>query len=120
MPDVTEDLLTESARDAEHLAALRALGMRSILAVPLMVRGTVSGVLALAVDRAMGFRIDEEHEVGGIDLVVHAETAYDLHATAGARSRTAGVLDVPRATSGPFASPPAPENGPRTDGEADR
>ena len=27
----------------------------------------------------MGFRIDEEHEVTGIDLVVHAETAYDLH-----------------------------------------
>ena len=29
---------------------------------------------------------DEEHEVSGIDLVVHAETAYDLHATAGART----------------------------------
>ena len=29
----------------------------------------------------MGFRIDEEHEVSGIDLVLHAETAYDLHAT---------------------------------------
>ena len=34
----------------------------------------------------MGFRIDEEHELSGIDLVIHAETAYDLHATAGARS----------------------------------
>ena len=34
----------------------------------------------------MGFRIDEEHEVSGIDLVIHAETAYDLHSTAGARS----------------------------------
>ncbi|MBO9520158.1 MAG: ammonium transporter [Nocardioidaceae bacterium] len=46
----------------------------------------VSGVIAVVVDRAMGFRVDEEHEVSGIDLVVHAETAYDLHATAGARS----------------------------------
>jgi Amt family ammonium transporter len=45
----------------------------------------VSGVLAVAVHRAVGFRIDEEHEISGIDLVVHAETAYDLHATAGAR-----------------------------------
>ena len=44
----------------------------------------------------MGFRIDEEHEVSGIDLVVHAETAYDLHATAGARSTGTGVLDTIR------------------------
>ena len=40
----------------------------------------------------MGFRIDEEHEVSGIDLVVHAETAYDLHATSGARSEPGGLL----------------------------
>jgi Amt family ammonium transporter len=41
----------------------------------------VSGIIGLVVHRAMGFRIDEEHEVSGIDLVVHAETAYDLHGT---------------------------------------
>ena len=46
----------------------------------------MSGIIGLAVDKLMGFRIDEEHEINGIDLVVHAETAYDLHATAGARS----------------------------------
>ena len=46
----------------------------------------VSGIIALVVDKVMGFRVDEEHEVSGIDLVVHAETAYDLHATAGTRS----------------------------------
>ncbi|MFL6158450.1 MAG: ammonium transporter [Marmoricola sp.] len=46
----------------------------------------VSGIIALVVDRLMGFRIDEEHEVSGIDLIIHAETAYDLHATAGTRS----------------------------------
>jgi ammonium transporter, Amt family len=46
----------------------------------------VSYALARALDATMGFRIHEEHEVSGIDLVVHAETAYDLHATAGARS----------------------------------
>ncbi len=49
----------------------------------------------------MAFRIDEEHEVNGIDLVVHAETAYDLHATVGARSGAG--LNPPKATSGPFA-----------------
>ena len=53
----------------------------------------VSGIIGLAVDKLMGFRIDEEHEINGIDLVVHAETAYDLHATAGARSAGTGVLN---------------------------
>jgi Amt family ammonium transporter len=52
----------------------------------------MSGIIGLAVDKLMGFRIDEEHEITGIDLVVHAETAYDLHATAGARSAGTGVL----------------------------
>jgi Amt family ammonium transporter len=52
----------------------------------------LSGIIGLVVDRTMGFRIDEEHEINGIDLVVHAETAYDLHATAGSRSGGAGVL----------------------------
>jgi Amt family ammonium transporter len=32
-----------------------------------------------AIDAAIGFRIDEEDEVAGIDQVSHAETAYDLH-----------------------------------------
>ncbi len=46
----------------------------------------VSGIIGLVVDNTMGFRIDEEHEVSGIDLVVHAEATDDLHASAGARS----------------------------------
>jgi Amt family ammonium transporter len=46
----------------------------------------VSGLIGGLVHRTMGFRIDEEHEITGIDLVVHAETAYDLHATSGARA----------------------------------
>jgi Amt family ammonium transporter len=54
----------------------------------------VSGIIGVVVDRLMGFRIDEEHEINGIDLVVHAETAYDLHATAGARSGGTSVLQA--------------------------
>ncbi len=52
----------------------------------------VSGIIGLVVDKLMGFRIDEEHEISGIDLVIHAETAYDLHATSGARSSGSGTL----------------------------
>ena len=50
----------------------------------------MSYVLAKVLDATMGFRVEEEHEVSGIDLVVHAETAYDLHATAG--TRTGGTV----------------------------
>jgi len=46
----------------------------------------VSGMIGWVVDRTMGFRIHEDHEINGIDLVVHAEAAYDLHATPGART----------------------------------
>ncbi len=50
----------------------------------------VSGIIGLVVHKTMGFRIDEEHEVSGIDLVVHAESAYDLHGTSS--STTPGGL----------------------------
>ncbi|MGN6131567.1 MAG: ammonium transporter [Nocardioidaceae bacterium] len=46
----------------------------------------VTAVLVAALERTMGFRLEEEHEMSGIDLVVHAETAYDLHTAAGART----------------------------------
>jgi Amt family ammonium transporter len=59
-------------------------------AVVLVYAFVASGIIGLVVDRLMGLRIGEEHEVSGIDLIIHAETAYDLHATAGAR--TAGFL----------------------------
>ncbi|RNL79857.1 ammonium transporter [Nocardioides marmorisolisilvae] len=52
-----------------------------------------SGIIVLVVDKVMGFRVNEEHEVSGIDLVVHAETAYDLHAMAGTRSGFLGHKD---------------------------
>jgi len=52
----------------------------------------LSGIIGVAVQRTMGFRIDEEHEVSGIDLVIHAETAYDLqHTTSGARHEPGGL-----------------------------
>jgi ammonium transporter, Amt family len=35
-------------------------------------------VIGFAVKAVMGFRIDEEEEVAGIDTVVHAETGYDF------------------------------------------
>lgn len=76
VPDITEDLLAESARDAEHLDALRALGMRSILAVPLLVRGTVSGVLTWA-SSDPGRRYDEDDVRFAEHLARRAASAID-------------------------------------------
>jgi Amt family ammonium transporter len=44
-------------------------------------------VIGLAIQRTIGFRLDEEDEVEGIDGVEHAESAYDF-ATAGGGGRT--------------------------------
>ncbi len=52
----------------------------------------LSGIIGFIIQKTMGFRIDEEHEVTGIDQVLHAETAYDLHATSGARTEPGGLL----------------------------
>ena len=45
--EVTDEMLTAGARDAEHLEALRALGMRELLTVPLVGRGQVFGVVTV-------------------------------------------------------------------------
>ncbi len=46
--------------------------------------GTFSFVMAYAlgklIDMTIGFRVDEEDEVAGIDLAEHAESGYDLTA----------------------------------------
>ncbi|WP_263430485.1 ammonium transporter [Nocardioides sp. TRM66260-LWL] len=60
----------------------QAIGVGAVLVYAFV----VSGMIGWVVDRLMGFRVDEEHEVSGIDLVVHAEAAYDLQASPGARS----------------------------------
>ncbi|HWB57683.1 MAG TPA: SpoIIE family protein phosphatase [Gaiellaceae bacterium] len=45
VPEVTPAWLSGMARDADHLADLRRLGLRSLMAVPLVVRGRVLGAL---------------------------------------------------------------------------
>ncbi len=40
-----------------------------------------------AIDKTMGFRVDEEHEITGVDRTTHAETAYEMGAFSGAGYR---------------------------------
>ncbi|WP_433206058.1 ammonium transporter [Dactylosporangium sp. CS-047395] len=41
----------------------------------------VTWLVAKGIDRLVGFRVPPEHERGGLDLAVHAESAYELHPT---------------------------------------
>ncbi|WP_082574083.1 MULTISPECIES: ammonium transporter [unclassified Nocardioides] len=46
---------------------------------------TMTAILVYVLDKTIGFRIDPEHEMAGVDLIIHGETAYDLNITGGAR-----------------------------------
>jgi Amt family ammonium transporter len=52
----------------------QALGSFAVLGYSLV----MTLLIGWAIHRTIGFRIDEEDEVGGIDLAQHLETAYDL------------------------------------------
>jgi ammonium transporter, Amt family len=52
----------------------------------------VTGVIGLALHKTLGFRIERDAEVSGIDLGEHAETAYDLGSLGGGGMRHAGGL----------------------------
>lgn len=47
VPEIPDDLLVAHARDAEHLALLRGVGLRSYVVVPLRARGRILGTLTL-------------------------------------------------------------------------
>lgn len=46
-PEVTDEMLAAAAQDEEHLRALRELGLRSAMVVPLRARGRVFGAITL-------------------------------------------------------------------------
>jgi len=60
----------------------QAVGAFAVLAVSFV----ATYAIGLVLQRTVGFRIDEEDEITGVDLVTHAESGYDLHSTSGTRS----------------------------------
>jgi K+-sensing histidine kinase KdpD len=44
--DIPDEMLTQTAKDAEHLRLLRAFGLRSLVVVPLIARGRLLGAIA--------------------------------------------------------------------------
>jgi ammonium transporter, Amt family len=52
---------------------------------------TMTAVIVWVLEKTIGFRVDEDDESAGVDLALHAETAYDLHAaTSGGRPHFGG------------------------------
>ena len=74
--EITDDLLKESAQDAEHLDILRGLGLRSYICVPLVARGGTIGALTLV--RAESGRRYKASDVDlAIDVARRAAAAVD-------------------------------------------
>jgi len=76
IPVVTDRMLTETARNAKHLALLRALGLTSLLYAPLTSRGRVQGVIALFM-ASTGRRFGEEDRAIAIEMARRASLALE-------------------------------------------
>ncbi|HEU5101377.1 MAG TPA: ATP-binding protein [Roseiflexaceae bacterium] len=68
-PQITDEFLQPLAHDAEHLALLRQLGLRSGICVPLRARGRVLGALTLSIT-------DSGRVYGPGDLALAEDLAY--------------------------------------------
>jgi PAS domain S-box-containing protein len=76
VPEVTEAMVAASAVDAEHLRLLRALGMRSVLVLPLVARGRALGRMTL-ISSSPERRYGEEDRAFAEELAHRAAVAID-------------------------------------------
>ena len=58
--EITEEMLRESARDAEHLELMRGIGLRSAMLIPLRARGQTLGVVTLVSAESGRFYTQED------------------------------------------------------------
>jgi PAS domain S-box-containing protein len=73
VPEIPPDLVTASARDAEHLQLLRSLDLTSYLAVPLIAFGEGNGLMVLA--SSNGRQLNEEDVMLATEFGVRAGSA---------------------------------------------
>lgn len=77
---------------------LRQLWIQTVVAViALVFSGVLTAIIGLALKATMGWRIDPDDEVAGIDQAQHAESAYELSTLGGGR--------LPRRTPTPQRTP---------------
>jgi PAS domain S-box-containing protein len=75
-PELPDELLAQSIEDPEQLATIRALGMRSVMLIPMGVAGRTIGVLTM-VSAESGRAFDEDDLVFAGDLARRAATAVE-------------------------------------------
>ena len=74
--EVTDEMLIQTARDEDHLHALRALAIRSMMIVPLTARGRTFGALTMVAAES-GRRYGERDLIFAVDLARRAGVAVD-------------------------------------------
>ena len=74
--DIPDELLVQSARDEEHLALIRKVGLRSAMLAPMTLRDQVLGVISF-VSAESGRRFDEHDLALAEDLALRAAAAIE-------------------------------------------
>jgi PAS domain S-box-containing protein len=90
-PDITDEMLVDAARDAEHLRLMREIGFVSVIIVPLVARGRTLGVITL-VSAESGRRYREDDLELVEELARHAALAVDNARLYRGRSEVARTL----------------------------
>jgi PAS domain S-box-containing protein len=89
--EIPDELLVDAARDEEHLRMLRALGLRSLMIVPMVTRGRVLGVINFASSES-GHVFDRDDVELADELAHRAAIAVDNARVHGAMRETARTL----------------------------
>jgi serine phosphatase RsbU (regulator of sigma subunit) len=89
--DVDDEFLGRITRDPEHERAVRSLGMRSLIIVPLIARGRTLGAITLIQD-VSGRRYDDQDLATAMSLADRAALAIDNARLHSAQAEVAHVL----------------------------
>ncbi|AUG79855.1 ammonia channel protein [Kitasatospora sp. MMS16-BH015] len=82
----------QTAQGLFYGGGLGQLGKQAMgVAVVAVYSFVLSWLLAKGIDKTIGFRVDEEVELAGIDQAEHAESAYDFSAVGASLARAVGV-----------------------------
>jgi len=90
-PEITDEMITPAARDPEHLRLLLAVGLRSVILVPLRTATRTLGAMTL-VSAESGRRFGEDDLRFAEQLADRAAVAVENARLYRARSRTAATL----------------------------
>jgi PAS domain S-box-containing protein len=76
LPEISDEMIRAAARDDEHLAMIRSLGMRSAMIVPMIARGRTLGVITF-IAAETGRRYGDDDVLLAEELARRAATSID-------------------------------------------